>query len=769
MNAVNEMIEKIKLSQSLAQKLFEEHQSITNDVLSLLNSLKKETPKEVVKVQDPLDELKKVKVQFDIELEKLSNENLFKYNVSDSYYHFLTQITKLVELYSDKKISATFKDLYLQIFNVCIKNVFYRHEYFRDMKTFVLKVRDIKWLLQEMNKYPFIFQFDEQDIETLQKHGASRDNIYFVKKLLKQDGEFETYFEDNLDQIRFKYNMKDGKLDGLFEEFYPNGNLKWKTIYKNGKIHGELKQFFKDKSLMTQTNYKEQEIDGEYVTFFQDGKKRIEGNYIMGKLACEYKEWHANGKLSLHSYYKVGKKDGEHKSWNENGVLQVHSHYLDGNLDGEYKDYYPNGELFHHSNWKDGFLEGEYKKYHQNGRLGCLCYYKNNLKHGEYKLFYESGRKYIVTNYVEDQEEGEKKVYYDLDSENPIHYTIYYKGDKKHGEYLEFYRDGTGLHGSGNKKCSYNYKDGVLDGEDKEWYINGQISQECYYKDGKKHGKYKKFDKNGMITLKCQYKDDIKLEEPLIRLRKVNQELFEVELDKIDTESYFGELIAILEDSDEEDFGDKFRAMYLKAFSYVCRKYYGKKRNDLKVKILAVRGVGWFVKELLKYTIFEFEESDLEYFKEDLRTYYMVKEHLKLDGEYITYHDGQDLISSRYYRKDGKKDGVETSYYEDGKVRTVIPYKMGNMDGEYKWYNKEGGLFYHIFFKDDKIDGEYLMYDDDGTLQEKDYYVMGKLHGTQTSYYPNGGLKRRIEYNVGEKVGEEIEWDEKGEIIKNKK
>jgi len=93
-----------------------------------------------------------------------------------------------------------------------------------------------------------------------------RENEYFVqyqgsvvaqygqlKKTYKDgkvDGPYEDYYENG--QIRFKTTLKNGKEDGPYEEYYENGQLKIKTTYKNGELDGPTKEYYENGQLKIQ-------------------------------------------------------------------------------------------------------------------------------------------------------------------------------------------------------------------------------------------------------------------------------------------------------------------------------------------------------------------------------------------------------------------------------------------------------------------------------------------------------------------------------------
>jgi hypothetical protein len=54
---------------------------------------------------------------------------------------------------------------------------------------------------------------------------------------------------------------KDGKKDGLWKEWYENGQLRWEKNYKDGKLDGLARGWYKNGQLRWENNYK----DGERI------------------------------------------------------------------------------------------------------------------------------------------------------------------------------------------------------------------------------------------------------------------------------------------------------------------------------------------------------------------------------------------------------------------------------------------------------------------------------------------------------------------------
>jgi len=87
---------------------------------------------------------------------------------------------------------------------------------------------------------------------------------------------------------------------------------------------------------------------------------------------------------------------------------------------------------------------------------------------------------------------------------------------------------------------------------------------------------------------------------------------------------------------------------------------------------------------------------------------------------------------------------VEKEYYPNGKLKSVLNYKKGQLEGI--------ALYYH----------------ENGNLKERVNYRKGKRERTGTTYYESGKLKEEITYEDGEPVLVKA-FDENGKLLSETK
>jgi antitoxin component YwqK of YwqJK toxin-antitoxin module len=95
--------------------------------------------------------------------------------------------------------------------------------------------------------------------------------------------------------------------------------------------------------------------------------------------------------------------------------------------------------------------------------------------------------------------------------------------------------------------------------------------------------------------------------------------------------------------------------------------------------------------------------------------------------EVITkYPDGN--IKERYMvDKKGNKNGVYTSYYQNGKQSLTVSYKNGLKHGPYTAWHENGNKSDEGSYLDNNRDGMFSSYSEEGRLMEQIVFGNGKI------------------------------------------
>jgi len=108
------------------------------------------------------------------------------------------------------------------------------------------------------------------------------------------------------------------------------------------------------------------------------------------------------------------------------------------------------------------------------------------------------------------------------------------------------------------------------------------------------------------------------------------------------------------------------------------------------------------------------------------------------DGKYEVYVN--DTLDLKGYVKNFEKDSIWTTYYKNGNIRSIKPYKKGEIDGEMKRYYNNGILSYRgIISKGKAVDSTFSFYET-GSMKAKNYFENGVL-AKQEVFEESGELK----------------------------
>ena len=145
-----------------------------------------------------------------------------------------------------------------------------------------------------------IFESDENDKNFQIK--KSPDQLQF-KKIGKDLDVVPSVGFSKEGHISYEGDFKNGKAEGLWTTFFPDGKPRWQGIKKQGVN------------------------DGPFTLWYENGRKKLEGSYFKGKKHGLIIAWHPNGSKWQHKFYKEGNPAGTWKTWDKNGNITAEVSY----------------------------------------------------------------------------------------------------------------------------------------------------------------------------------------------------------------------------------------------------------------------------------------------------------------------------------------------------------------------------------------------------------------------------------------------------------
>ncbi len=156
------------------------------------------------------------------------------------------------------------------------------------------------------------------------------------------------------------------------------------------------------------------------------------------------------------------------------------------------------------------------------------------------------------------------------------------------------------------------------------------------------------------------------------------------------------------------------------------------------------------------------------YYDEDQDAVFNKKSGKPFSGECKTCHFNGNI---EMYLKfaNGKSDGKDTVYYEDGKINLIRSHYLGKEDGTWMFFEPDGTLKWEKSFFDGAANGKHIYYFPDGAISKIEEWKFGKLNGVKKEFYKGSGgetgkLKKEINYKDGSFDGLYITYFENGMV-----
>ena len=461
--------------------------------------------------------------------------------------------------------------------------------------------------------------------------------------------------------------------------------------------------------------------DGEYTFEIEDDRTVLITRNIQGiKPETEITQYFKKkGELYMISSL-TSETDKElyalYRKYDKNGNLSIYTYAIDGkNID---KGYYSDGKLAYIKELKivkgeAPIQNGKYIEYYKNGQIKVQGYYKEGKRDGEFKAFLRNGKsagsviykdgKIIKSTLINSMKDNASfSILTDINSSSNSHEVVtdefsngllkqYFTFNKKgllDGESRQYYEEGDiksispfknnvadgvfiSYYQNGNMKEKHAYKNGNEEGEGIFYYENGKLEEKYFMKNGKLDGEAINYFEDGKIRNKAIYKDDIILEEEVHENNEIKKNTFKN-----------GEIV-------QQDIYSKNKKLKAKKFFL----------ENGKMKIISYHENGSKQEEV-------FVINEL------------------FDGEALAYYPSGKLKEKDFF-KNGKREGDLFIYYPSGKLRQTEKFINGKAEGEVIQYYESSAIKEKAYFINGKQEKEHFFYDEKGNLTKTEIYKNG--------------------------------------------
>lgn len=504
-----------------------------------------------------------------------------------------------------------------------------------------------------------------------------------TKRISMEEGQYLEWDDHGMIKRNLKY--KNELLEGVAEEFHPQGNIAVRANFSAGVFDGTYEAYTLEGSPLCKCSYKLGKRTGPFLTWFKDGNPQLKAFYIDGQPDGEHIEWHPNGKQMRVTHFSQGKREGISREWNSSGELISEASYKKDLPDGVVAEWHPGGILKSHLLYKAGLKEGEERHYFSSGELAWRGSFKANIPEGVHMGYFPDGAVREKQSYSKGKPAGEYLHYFEqLDSNgnHPLAKKGFYKEGKLHGQQQLYFFDGS-------LNAVIGYKQGLLDGKKAFWKRPDELIEEAFYHNGQLTGSYYQKKSDG-FEIVSEYQDN-----KLYGLYQVFYPL-QPERGKIKAfEAYFsnGQLDGDLAEYNTEG---------TKILSAVYRTG---KREDI-LTLYSPDGKVLFTAEF---------SNDLQH------------------GRTSEYYPNGQVFKQANFEFD-LKEGEEVTFHENGNRKALNQYKKGNLDGLCKEWSAAGVLIFEAHFKDGRKNGLFIRYDEEGHPLVEMQFIDDQMVGSKRIY-----------------------------------
>ncbi|MEC5164639.1 antitoxin component YwqK of YwqJK toxin-antitoxin module [Flavobacterium sp. PL11] len=119
------------------------------------------------------------------------------------------------------------------------------------------------------------------------------------------------------------------------------------------------------------------------------------------------------------------------------------------------------------------------------------------------------------------------------------------------------------------------------------------------------------------------------------------------------------------------------------------------------------------------------------------------------EGEWKYYHQAAKSVMTLEHYKIGKLEGVQTTFYQSGKVAEEIVYKNNLKNGVYKKYTENGTILEESNFVKDNYQGTAVFRDANGEVVSKGVFTNGQKTGIW-QFYDKGALVKEVNMSISQ-------------------
>ncbi len=389
-------------------------------------------------------------------------------------------------------------------------------------------------------------------------------------------------------------------------------------------------------------------------------------------------------------------------------ILIISGFSLSKGVTGVQEFYYESGKIQSRGELVGGLEQGEWTFYYENGVVLAEGNYEDGIENGLWKWYNEFGSLSRTGNYI-----------------NGLHDSTW----------INYNMDGSVIEEN-------NYTLGRLSGAYRSFYDNGDVFQEGRYDRDNMDSVWSIYHENGMLSATGSFS---------------NSELSGIW-------KYYNTTGKLTEELEYVEGGDvKILNVWSIQERQIVKEGNGTYRSYYDNGTPAAEGAVKDGKKVGEWTAYYSNGSRKEVGKYDGDDYVLIsawdtKGDLMVEkgsGEYVSYFDDTDKVLEKGAFKDGKREGRWELFYADSSIKQQVSnYKNGKLDGLNLTYYEDGSTLTEGAFEEDERIGEWIWYYQSGDYQCTVTFEKGQKQGDQIFWSEFGREAKKEVYEDGELIEE---------------
>lgn len=321
----------------------------------------------------------------------------------------------------------------------------------------------------------------------------------------KEEGVWQGH--DGAGKLRWRAPYAKGKIEGLYEEFHPQGKLLRKGMYVHSVPEGRHEFRALDGTLLSASTVVEG--TGDWQSFHPNGQMSEAGRYEKGCPSGLWRFWNEEGRLTKSENFADCKREGPAVWYHNNGKKRLVGQFHQGKAIDAWKAFYSNGDPDWEGNYQGGERSGSWRFWRWGNQLRAEGPMEADMPKGEWTEYYPTGKPSQTGLRIGMNNEGPWKTYWSTGE--PWREVKWVHGEEQDDAAKACEQMKGVWHADGEKRtlgclvCRAGSDDVIQQvgaGVWTYWHPNGFIEKQGELIEGKPSGVWRFFHDNGEVMMR---------------------------------------------------------------------------------------------------------------------------------------------------------------------------------------------------------------------------------------------------------------------------